>query len=359
MRKRIIIVIVILFIISAIFFVNRFKFSFYKNVCGASVQKQFSEKYGLQTKLIYVDHNDNNFFGGEVMLETMDGVSVICDYNILGSMIGDSYVNMIYAYDDIKRVDQYVNKYFDNYNVIESFMMSSDLDDFYYEYYAVGEDSSSTYADYLMATKNHQRYLIIQLCEEHDLSGVEGLLDDLEKEFADQDNFTIFIKNYPEGLYSAKLIKTPLQVGERFFCITDVGFDDNLIFEVADDVFVVGYPFGRGSIFTDVLPIPVWKRASIASEMDLNYYMDDRPVFLVDTMTKPGMSGSPVIGMAKGLMRGINGSVSIGTGYAMKFLGVYSGRVDGQQNNESCLGLVWKKEFIDEIIDGGFRDEAY
>ena len=203
MRKIIIIVIVILFIISAIFFVNRFKFSFYKNVCGASVQKQFSEKYGLQTKLIYVDHNDNNFFGGEVMLETMDGVSVICDYNILGSMIGDSYVNMIYAYDDIKRVDQYVNKYFDNYNVIESFMMSSDLDDFYYEYYAVGEDSSSTYADYLMATKNHQRYLIIQLCEEHDLSGVEGLLDDLEKEFADQDNFTIFIKNYPEGLYSA------------------------------------------------------------------------------------------------------------------------------------------------------------
>ena len=58
-------------------------------------------------------------------------------------------------------------------------------------------------------------------------------------------------------------------------------------------------------------------------------------------------------------MRGINGSVSIGTGYAMKFLGVYSGRVDGQQNNESCLGLVWKKELIDEIIDGGFRDEAY
>ena len=156
-----------------------------------------------------------------------------------------------------------------------------------------------------------------------------------------------------------KLIKTPLRADERFFCITDVFLDDDLIFEVADDVFVVGYPFGRGSVFTDVLPIPVWKRASIASEMDLNYYMDDRPVFLVDTMTKPGMSGSPVIGMAKGLMRGINGSVSIGTGYAMKFLGIYSGRIDGEQQGESCLGLVWKKELIDEIIDGRTRDEPY
>ena len=40
-----------------------------------------------------------------------------------------------------------------------------------------------------------------------------------------------------------KLIKTPLQADEMFHCITDGLLDDDLIFEVADDAFVVGYPF--------------------------------------------------------------------------------------------------------------------
>ena len=156
-----------------------------------------------------------------------------------------------------------------------------------------------------------------------------------------------------------RLINTPLHNGEEFYCINEVSLHNDLIFEVTDDVFVVGYPYGRGSIFTTVLPIPVWKRASIASEISVNYYLDERPVFLIDTTTKVGMSGSPVIGIAKGVIQTTNGSLSIGSGYAMQLMGIYSGRVDGEQKDDSCLGLVWKKELIDEIIDGNIRDEAY
>jgi Trypsin-like peptidase domain len=57
---------------------------------------------------------------------------------------------------------------------------------------------------------------------------------------------------------------------------------------VGMDVFVLGYPFGA-----QLPAFPVWKRGSIASEPDLvrittRYY-------LVDTASRPGMSGSPVI----------------------------------------------------------------
>jgi hypothetical protein len=54
------------------------------------------------------------------------------------------------------------------------------------------------------------------------------------------------------------------------------------------DVFILGYPFGAAPP-----AFPVWKRGSIASEPDLvrlttGYY-------LVDTASRPGMSGAPVI----------------------------------------------------------------
>lgn len=156
-----------------------------------------------------------------------------------------------------------------------------------------------------------------------------------------------------------KLLNSPLKESEKFCCITDIELQNDLVFDVSDDVFVVGYPFGRGSVFSTLLPVPVWKRASIASEMDWHYYMDDRPVFLVDTTTKTGMSGSPVIGITKGIMRTKNGSVTLGTGCAMQLLGIYSGRIDGNLQNDSCLGLVWKKELIDETIEGNTRDETY
>jgi len=54
------------------------------------------------------------------------------------------------------------------------------------------------------------------------------------------------------------------------------------------DVFILGYPFGL-----QPPGYPVWKRGSIASEPDLVSLTDD--YLLVDTASRPGMSGGPVI----------------------------------------------------------------
>lgn len=203
MRKKIIIALVIVVGIIVLLFINRFKFSFYTHICGDYVQKQFEEKYGLDTEILYISSSESDCFGGTVQLETKEGVFAYCDYNLIGKMTSDSYSNIVYAYADIERVDQHVKKYFDDYKVIESFEMSEHFDDFYYESYKVAETSSVTYEDYLDATSDHQRYILVQLCEEQDLTSLNDLLQDLEKEFANQDNFTVFIKNYPKDVYAA------------------------------------------------------------------------------------------------------------------------------------------------------------
>jgi hypothetical protein len=115
---------------------------------------------------------------------------------------------------------------------------------------------------------------------------------------------------------------------------------------VSDDVFIIGYPFGlvqRGGM-------PIWKRASVASEPGMS-----EPTFLVDTATRAGMSGSPVLHKYRGFYKtdpteqGVSGNDWFGEG--TQFVGVYSGRI-GESELEAQLGRVWKKYLIDEVIDG-------
>jgi hypothetical protein len=100
---------------------------------------------------------------------------------------------------------------------------------------------------------------------------------------------------------------------------------------VTDDVYILGYPFG----ITNSLQTPIWKKGSIASEP--NYPYKGLPRLLVDTATRSGMSGSPVI-----IMRPDMNDPHYG------FVGVYSGRI-GQETGAQ-LGIVWRKEVIEEII---------
>lgn len=66
-------------------------------------------------------------------------------------------------------------------------------------------------------------------------------------------------------------------------------YNENTVSSVKDDVYVLGFPFGISiaNIF------PIWKRASIASEPIVD--IDDLPKMYIDTASRPGMSGSPVI----------------------------------------------------------------
>jgi hypothetical protein len=114
-------------------------------------------------------------------------------------------------------------------------------------------------------------------------------------------------------------------------------------------VFILGYPFKL-----DPPAYPVWKRGSIASEPQLapittNY-------MLVDTASRPGMSGAPVIRRSwsnhmvePGLMAMVDTPLN-------KFIGIYSGRLPTEHPSEAQIGLVWDGSLINEIIAGNVKD---
>lgn len=131
---------------------------------------------------------------------------------------------------------------------------------------------------------------------------------------------------------------------------------------VADDVFVLGYPLALGT--NEAQDLPIWKRASIASEPNVNYFNDGRAAFIIDGTTRSGMSGSPVFfynNFSKTNLEDGGVCFSMSPERCFCFLGVYSGRLCGstKDDNESFLGIVWKKELIDEIIEGNVYDDRY
>lgn len=117
------------------------------------------------------------------------------------------------------------------------------------------------------------------------------------------------------------------------------------------DVFILGYPFGGGPP-----AYPIWKRGSIASEPDLVPFTND--FLMVDTASRPGMSGAPVI-----LRSWTNHLMEDGTNRPLdattrtKFIGVYSGRLVTKNALDAQIGMVWPGKFIDEIIVCNKRDE--
>lgn len=123
-----------------------------------------------------------------------------------------------------------------------------------------------------------------------------------------------------------------------------------MLFEVSDNVFIIGYP-----IKINVKNLPIWKAGTIASEPSLN--IGDLPAFYVDTGTKEGMSGSPVIIYSVNQpYKTIKGYVCMNNKTKFKFLGIYSGRDTCYNENEARLGLVWKKEKIDQMIKNNLKN---
>ena len=108
-------------------------------------------------------------------------------------------------------------------------------------------------------------------------------------------------------------------------------------------VSIIGFPYNNVSVGK----FPIWKTGHIASDVDLNY--SDKPIFLIDATTKPGMSGSPVILKAVGIPLTSKGFVLGGP--TERFMGIYSGRIQDEDLVEmSNLGQVWKPEIIDQLI---------
>jgi len=119
-------------------------------------------------------------------------------------------------------------------------------------------------------------------------------------------------------------------------------------FYVGQEVFILGYPKGiKGGG-----GLPIWKRATIAVEPYLA--MDDSKLkILVDAATRECMSGSPVIvASAPDCSILFDGKAQhINIRPFKLFLGIYSGRIAGDDELAAQLGIVWKEQAIREIIE--------
>ena len=124
--------------------------------------------------------------------------------------------------------------------------------------------------------------------------------------------------------------------------------NDDLLLQIGMDVFVLGYPFGIGPG-----GLPIWKRGSIASEPDI--LEPARPHMLIDTASRPGMSGSPIIRRSWGTHQLASGDTALGN-VATKFVGVYSGRLATNAPADAQLGLAWPANFVEDIVTAKKRD---
>ena len=130
----------------------------------------------------------------------------------------------------------------------------------------------------------------------------------------------------------------PTEISSKFalFAINAIEFDSTFPEAVADDAFIIGYPFNE----MQYLQLPIWKRASIASEPTVD--LDGLPKMLVDTATRSGLSGSPVLIQRVGI-HGMSGGVLKGQeiiGRIRNFVGVYSGRIGvGEEKHPTSVAI--------------------
>lgn len=129
--------------------------------------------------------------------------------------------------------------------------------------------------------------------------------------------------------------------------------------DVTDELFIPGYPKNVRDDFSQ----PVWKRATIASSVQLGW--NRMPKFLVDSASRSGMSGAPVFYYNTSGRVQVRGHSFMGAAPAAILAGVYVGRIGNgvgpdDANDEAAtrpsdldaqLGIVWHVSVIKEIIE--------
>ena len=115
---------------------------------------------------------------------------------------------------------------------------------------------------------------------------------------------------------------------------------------VTEELFIPGYPQNLG----DYTGQPLWKRATIASSVQHGW--NDQEQFLVDSASKSGMSGAPVVFYSPTGRLQIGGTTFM-TGRSFAILvGIYTGRLGITAKEDPQVGTVWHRNVIDEIING-------
>lgn len=114
------------------------------------------------------------------------------------------------------------------------------------------------------------------------------------------------------------------------------------------DVAIIGFPEG----ITGAGAFPLWKTGGVASEPELpipkNDFSEEDDFFWIDSNTRSGMSGAPVIARRLGMFLDESGG-NVASGQTDRLLGVYAGRA--LDAKDVTLGRVWRLRGLEALIE--------
>lgn len=181
----------------------------------------------------------------------------------------------------------------------------------------------------------------------HNVAGSLGNWDTKLEPLYDEEGQPLWLE-HPQHARNVDVVALPLTNLDGVEIIAHDPFREGpgIAFGVGGFVSIIGFPFG----VTGGGAMGVWVQGAVATEPAIDF--NELPCFLVDSRTRPGQSGSPVIiYSAGGAVAMQDGGTAVMGGPAERFLGVYSGRISEQ----SDLGFVWRVDAVREIIEGGQR----
>ncbi len=128
------------------------------------------------------------------------------------------------------------------------------------------------------------------------------------------------------------------------------GHDETMWVDLGAELFLPGYPLG----LTAPGAMAIWKRASLATSTEFGEGINR--FVLVDTASREGMSGSPCLALANWQYYSLDrttGKMSVKQRpLSHRLLGVYSGRLNAQDDLGAQLGVVWRENLVFETLDG-------
>ncbi len=118
-----------------------------------------------------------------------------------------------------------------------------------------------------------------------------------------------------------------------------------IVTNAGDDCVILGYPLQN---YEALMP-PIWKRGSIAT--DTNIGVGGRPVFLVDSATTPGMSGSPIFRKVVTYTADNKDIGALQEFSIYDFIGVYAGRLQRSDLYCTGLGYGWYSDLVEGVLE--------
>ncbi|MYM30673.1 hypothetical protein GTP58_20275 [Duganella sp. CY15W] len=152
------------------------------------------------------------------------------------------------------------------------------------------------------------------------------------------------------GMVDVAALEITPPIGHAHFGMDEIveapGLGDDF-FRVNQEVSVIGFPAG----VRVNARLPVWKRSVIASE-PFSPLAGNPNRLLIDTASRPGMSGSPVLYVGKNVSPiGFDDRKGLIDFPSVKVaLGIYSGRIGGMDEFSAQLGIVWSMDCVKQVV---------